>query len=141
MTKNHLHKWSLLNQCFSHRSPLKKFLGAEDFSASFHQQNESAFGYKYLKTYYTRDKLKSHFRNWKMCTKISQTFMFFNWGIQQQYEKSLELFQEILYAVAFLQYFLPFEWKCQSDSCLKIIKTLKIIGNKFSILEMTNTKH
>ena len=35
--------------------------------------------------------------------------MFFNWGIQQQYEKSLELFQEILYAVAFLQYFLPFE--------------------------------
>ena len=67
--------------------------------------------------------------------------MFFNWGIQQQYEKSQELFLEILYAVAFLQYFLPFEWKYQSDSCLKSIKTLKMIGNKFAILEMTNTKH
>lgn len=34
--------------------------------------------------------------------------MFSNWGIQQQYEKSLELFQEIIHAVAFLQYFSSF---------------------------------
>ena len=89
----------------------KKISWCWSLRASFHQQSEAAFGYKNLKTHYTHDKLKSHFRIWKMCTKSSFSLScFLTWGIQQQYEKSMELFQEILYAVAFLQYF-PSFWK------------------------------
>ena len=59
----------------------KKISWCWSLRASFHQQSEAAFGYKNLKTYYTHDKLKSHFRIWKMCTKSSFSLSCFRIGV------------------------------------------------------------